>query len=88
MQVLCNFRSCIWSYFFLFLSNRQLQVVLDGKFSQEDLGNARVPEGSILGPTRFLLYINEFSDDVICNIAINPDDTTLHVIRHLIFSNN
>ena len=63
-------------------------MVLDEKFSQEDLGNAGVPEGSILGPTCFLLYINEFSDDVICNIAIYPDDTTLRVIRHLIFSNN
>ena len=61
-----------------FLSNRQLQVVLDGKSSQEYLVNAGVPQGSILGPTLFLLYINDLPDDVICNITIYADDTTLY----------
>ena len=60
-----------------FLSNRQLQVVLDGKSSQEYPVNAGVPQGSILGPTLFLLYINDLPDDVICDIAIDADATTL-----------
>ena len=76
-----------------FLSNRQLRVVLDGKSSQEYPVNAGVPQGSILGPTLFLLYINDLPDDVICNTAIYADDTTLYskslnVIRHLICGNN
>ena len=61
-----------------FLSNRRLRVVLDGKSSQEYPVNAGVPQGSILGPTLFLLCINDLPDDVICNIAIYADDTTLY----------
>ena len=61
-----------------FLSNRRLRVVLDGKSSQEYPVNAGVPQGSILGPALFLLYINDLPDDVICNIAIFADDTTLY----------
>ena len=61
-----------------FLSNRRLRVVLDGKSSQEYSVNAGVPQGSILGPTLFLLYINDLPDDVICDIAIYADDTTLY----------
>ena len=61
-----------------FLGNRQLQVTLDGKSSQGHPVNAGVPQGSIFGPTLFLLYINEPPDDAIRNIDIYDDDTTLH----------
>ena len=61
-----------------FLSNRRLQVVLDGKSSQEYPVNARVSQGSILGPTLFLLYINDHPHSVICDIAIYADDTTVY----------
>ena len=60
------------SYLTLFclLSDRWLEVVLDGKSSQEYPVNVGVPEGSILSSTLFLLYINDHADNVICNIGI------------------
>ena len=53
-------------------------MVLDAKPSQEYPVNAGVNQGSILNPTLFLLYINDLPDDVICNIAIYADNTTLY----------
>ena len=53
-------------------------MVLEGQSAQEYPVNAGIPKGSILGPTLLLLYINDFPDDVICNIVIYADDTTLY----------
>ena len=53
-------------------------MVLDGKSSQEYSVNVGVPQGTILGPTLLLLYIDNLPDDVICDIAICADDTTLY----------
>ena len=63
---------------FSFLSNRWLQVGLDGKSSQEYPVNAGVPQGSILAPRLFLLYINDLPHNVICDITIYANDTTLY----------
>ena len=53
-------------------------MVLDGKSSKEYPVNAGAQQGSILGPTLFLLYINDLLDNVVCDIAIYADDTTLY----------
>ena len=50
-------------------------MVLEEKPSQEYPVNVGVPQGTTLGPTLFLLHINELPDDVICNIAIYAGDT-------------
>ena len=53
-------------------------MVLDGKSSQEYPVNAGIPQGSILGATLFVIYINDLPDDVICDIFIYADDATLY----------
>ena len=50
----------------------------DGKPSQEYAVNAGVPQCSVFLTTPFLLWINDLPDDVICNISIYADNTTLY----------
>ena len=61
-----------------FLSNRWYWVILDEKSLQDNPVNTGFSQGSILLLTLFLLYINDLPDEVICNITLYVDDTTLY----------
>ena len=53
-------------------------MILDWKYSQQYPVLARVLHRSTFCSTFFLVFINDLPDDVVCNIAIYTDDTTLY----------
>lgn len=68
----------------LFLINLQLRLFIDGKSSQVFPVDSDVPQGSIRGPTLFLLYTDNLSSEAICIAAMRVDDllSTVIVTRH------
>ena len=58
-----------------FLSNRKQRVTIDGKYSEWVDVEAGVPQGSILGPILFLIFINDLIEVVESDIRIFADDT-------------
>ena len=60
-----------------FLKNRQQKVVLNGQSSSWTKVNAGVPQGSILGPLLFLIYINDLPNGLQSNPKLFADDTSL-----------
>ena len=65
-----------------FLNFRKQRVVLNGQYSPWTSVEAGVPQGSILGPLLFLIYINDLSDDLTTNVKLFSDDTLLFSIVH------
>ena len=59
------------------MKNRQQRVVLNGQFSSWTKVNAGVPQGSILGPLLFLIYINDLPNGLQSNPKLFADDTSL-----------
>lgn len=63
-----------------YLSNRTQRVVLNGQSSEWTSVKSGVPQGSILGPLLFLIYINDIVNQIGTNIRLFADDTSLYII--------
>ena len=70
----------VHAWFADYLSDRKQRVVLPGADSDWIYIRAGVPQGSILGPLLFLLYINDIVNDIGSNIRLFADDTSLFII--------
>ena len=65
-----------------FLSDRKQRVLLNGQTSEWRNVTAGVPQGSILGPLLFLIYINILSGDLSSKAKLFADDTSLFSVTH------
>ena len=73
-------KDSLLAWFRSYLSNRKQRVVLPGAESKWNEIRAGVPQGSILGPLLFLLFINDIVKDIGCNIRLFADDTSLFLV--------
>ena len=66
--------------FVLYLSNRFQTAKINGKLSNKELITCGVPQGSILGPVLFLIYINDIKNSSnILNFFLFADDTSTYL---------
>jgi len=67
----------ILSWFEDFLSNRKQRVVVGEKMSEWSDVLSGVPQGSVLGPLFFVVYINDLPDTSLCEMKLFADDSKL-----------
>ena len=65
-----------------FLKDRKQRVVLNGQNSLWANIEAGVPQGSILGPLLFVIYINYLPDNLSTNVKPFADGTSLFSVVH------
>ena len=67
----------ILNWFKSYLGNRSQKVVINGVSSSLDKLFAGVPQGSILGPLLFLIFVQDIEENIISDINLFADDTAL-----------
>lgn len=76
-----GFSGKLFSWLQAFLSNRTQHVVVDGKFSESEAVKSGVPQGTVLGPILFMIYINDLASVVnSCELAMFADDAKIYDI--------
>jgi len=61
-----------------FLSNREQRVIIDGQMLDWAQITSGVPQGSILGPLLFLIYVNDTDSDSSSSVRLFADDCIIY----------
>ena len=69
-------------FFESYLTDRKQRVALNGSYSNYANIESGVPQGSVLGPLLFLVYINDLESNIIANVKFFADDTMLYSVVH------
>ena len=75
---LIGFSSSATEWFASFLTHREQCVLLDGTTSAPLTPKSGIPQGTVLGPVLFLIFINDLPESTQSQCSIFADDTTLH----------
>ena len=62
-----------------FLIGRCQPVLVNGDNSEEVPVTSGVPQGSVLGPLLFLLYINDLPENIVSQVRLFADDTAVYI---------
>ena len=71
-------RGKLYNWIENFLKERKQKVVLNGSESKWQQVTSGIPQGSVLGPILFLIYINDLPDVVENTVKLFADDTKLY----------
>ena len=53
-------------------------LVVNGKFSNVEHATSGIPQGSVLGPILFVIFINDLPDAIQCCIKLFADDSKIY----------
>ena len=70
-----DFSKATISWYESYLTNRTFLVNVENDFSSSGGLSCGVPQGSILGPLIFLLYVNDISNSVDCDLLLYTDNS-------------
>ena len=73
-------RGNLLNFFISYLSDRHQRVGINGSYSEYSRIESGVPQGSVLGPLLFLVYINDLEKTLKSQVKFYADDTMLYSI--------
>ena len=65
-----------------YLTGRTQRVILNGTSSESFTVQSGVPQGSVLGPLLFLIYINDLENGIKSKVKFFADDTMVYSVVH------